>query len=54
MKTRKPGHRHRNNSHRIWMHGTDTFEAVNMELSEAEMQEIDTALVEMDIVGMGR
>ena len=32
----------------------ENFEAVNVELTETEMQEIETALAGMDIVGMGR
>ena len=32
----------------------ENFEAVNVELSPDEMQEIEEALLHMDIVGMGR
>lgn len=32
----------------------ENFEAVNVELSPEEMQEIEEALSHMDIVGMGR
>ncbi len=32
----------------------ENFDAINVELTEQEMQEIDTALSGMDIVGMGR